>query len=223
MFADAHTALVQIFTPPFRSVFIKCLALTLAILALAWIGLDHAILAYATPANPWAAWAVSWLAGAGLFVALAFLVAPVSLLVAGFFLDELAQVVEREMVGPARVGRALPVGAAVWLATKFAAIALLVNIGALMLLLVPGVNFIAFFAANAYLFSREYFELAALRYRPVAQVRELRSRNGVYLFLCGLFIAAWLAVPILNLLTPLFGVAFMTRIHYRLAPLPAPV
>jgi CysZ protein len=38
-----------------------------------------------------------------------------------------------------------------------------------------------------------------------------------------LFIAAFLAVPILNLLTPLFGTAFMVRLHRRIAPPAVPL
>ena len=41
---------------------------------------------------------------------------------------------------------------------------LLVNIVALFLLLIPGVNLIAFYLGNGYLLGREYFELAAMRH-----------------------------------------------------------
>jgi CysZ protein len=105
----------------------------------------------------------------------------------------------------------------VWLAAKFAALSLLVNLCALLLLLVPLVNVVAFFAANAYLLSREYFELAALRHRPVEEARAMRRAHRLYILACGLFLAAMVAVPIVNLLTPLFGVAFMVRIHQRLS------
>ena len=165
--------------------------------------------------------ALAILTGLGLFVGLAFLVAPTSSLVAGMFLDELAERVEGE-IGPSnQVGRALPAGAAIWLASKFALVSVGVNFVALLLLLVPGVNLIAFFTANAYLLGREYFELAALRYRPVEEVRQLRRENAVYLFLCGLPIAALVAIPVVNLLTPLFATAFMVRVHRRITPAPA--
>ncbi|HZY13874.1 MAG TPA: EI24 domain-containing protein, partial [Beijerinckiaceae bacterium] len=105
---------------------------------------------------------------------------------------------------------------------RFALVSALVNLIALMLLLVPGINAIAFLVANAYLLSREFFELAALRYRPLQEVRFLRRRYRVRLFLAGLLIAALLTIPLLNLLTPLFGAAFMVRLHRRIAP-PPPV
>ena len=216
LFQHALAAARQIFTPPYRAVFIKTLALTLTLLALVWVGLDKLILAQVAPSNAWAAWAVSLLTGLGLFVGLAFVLAPTSALVAGFFLDELAEHAERDVAPGGEIGRALPAGQAIWLAAKFAGVAALINLTALLFLLVPGVNAVAFFCANAYLFSREYFELAALRYRPIEDVRVLRRRHAVKIFLAGLFIAVLLAVPILNLLTPLFGTAFMVRVHHSL-------
>jgi CysZ protein len=218
MFDDALAALRQIFTPPFRAVLIKTLGLTLLVLALVWFALDRLVVHFIAVPYPWLATVLSIATGIGLFVGLAFLLAPTSSLVAGLFLDELAEIVEREIYPPDRIGRPLPGGYAVWLAVRFALLSALVNFIALLLLLVPGVNAIAFFVANAYLLSREFFELAALRYRPLEEVRALRRRYRLRIFIAGLVIAGFLAVPILNLLTPLFGTAFMVRLHKRIAP-----
>ena len=217
MFSDAIAAFDQIFTPPFRKVFVRSLALTLAVLALVWVGLDRLVTSYVIAPWPWLDMLIAIVAGLGLVVALVFLVAPISALVAGFFLDELAETVERSLA-PDHVGRALPGGRAMWLALKFAAVSVLVNLFALALLLLPGINLLAFFGANAYLLGREYFELAALRYRPIEEVRALRKAHGFYLFVCGLFIAGLVAIPVVNLLTPLFATAFMVRVHQRIAP-----
>jgi CysZ protein len=222
MLDDALAAFRQIFTPPFRAVLIKMLGLTLVLLALIWLGLDRLVLHFVTVQTPWAATLLSIVTGVGLFIGLAFLLAPTSSLVAGLFLDELAEIVEREIYPPDGIGHALPAGYAVWLALRFALVSALVNVIALMLLLVPGINAIAFFVANAYLLSREFFELAALRYRSLEEVRLLRRRHRLRLFIAGLLIAALLAVPLLNLLTPLFGTAFMVRLHKRIAPRPGP-
>ena len=219
MFSDAIDAFNQIFTPPFRRVLVRSLALTLAVLALVWLGLDRLATSYMTTPWPWLDMLIAIAAALGLLVGLIFLVPPVSALVAGFYLDDLAETVERS-IAPDHVGRALPGGLAMWLAVKFAAVSVLVNLLALALLLLPGINILAFFGANAYLLGREYFELAALRYRPLGEVRAMRSAHGLYLFVCGLFIAALVAIPVVNLLTPLFATALMVRIHKRLAPLP---
>jgi CysZ protein len=104
------------------------------------------------------------------------------------------------------------------LALKFSVIALAVNFVAFCLWLLPGVNALVFLLANAYLFGREYFQMAALRFRPLREAQALRERHGLTLYGAGLLIALFVAVPVLNLLTPLFGIALMARLHKRLAP-----
>ena len=212
MFDDAVAAANQIFTPKFRNVLLKTMALTLALLGLIWIILERLIVAALHLPYPWLTTALTWISGVGLFVGLAFLVTPASFIVAGFFFDELAEAVERDLDPNEAPGRALALGDATWLSLKFSAVSLLVNIVALMLLLVPGVNAVAFFGANAYLFGRGYFELAAMRYLPAAEVRRLRKLHELRLFAAGLVMAAMLAVPVVNLVTPLFGAAFMVRV-----------
>ena len=93
----------------------------------------------------------------------------------------------------------------------------MVNLIALFLLLVPGVNLIVFFVANGYLLGREFFEFAAYRFHDEDEVRRLRSRHGFSIFMGGLVIAGILAVPVLNLLTPIFATIYMVHIHRSLA------
>ncbi len=212
MFDAALAAARQILTPPFRTVLWKTLALTLALLALVWIVLHKLIIGGIALHYPWAATVLSLISGVGLFIGLAFLIAPVSFIVAGYFFDELAEEVELELAPGEAPGRALALRDAAWLSVKFSAVSLGVNLAALLLLLVPGINAAAFFGANAYLFGRGYFELAAARYLPLGEVRRLRKNNALRLFGAGLVMAAMLAVPGFNLLTPLFGTAFMVRV-----------
>lgn len=212
MIAAALAAAEQIFTPPFRTVFWKSLGLTLLLLALLWGGIERLIVIYVHLPYGWLATLIHVVAGFGLVVGIAFLVTPVSFIVAGFFFDELADHAEDAVVGPGNRGRAMAIGPALWIGLKFAALSLLVNAVALVLLLIPGVNAIAFFGANAYLLGRGYFELAALRYRSLGDVRVLRQRHGIRIMLAGCIVAGLLAVPILNLLTPLFASAFLVRI-----------
>ena len=72
----------------------------------------------------------------------------------------------------------------------FAALALALNIVALLVLLVPGVNAVIFLVVNAYLLGRGYFELAALRYSRIEDVARIRRANELQIFLAGLFVAA---------------------------------
>jgi CysZ protein len=217
MLQAASAALGQITTPPFRGTLWKVLAITLVLLGGLWFGLDKFIIGYIAAPWPWLASALSILTGVGLFIGMAFLVAPASSLVASLFLDDLADIVERDIYPAGVRGAPISAGQSLWLGLRFALVSLGVNLVALALFLIPGVNALVFLVANAYLLGREYFELAALRFRPIEEVRQLRERHAVTLFLCGLCIAVFVAIPIVNLLTPLFGVAFMVRMHKKLS------
>ena len=146
-----------------------------------------------------------------------FLVPPVTSLIAGLYLDDIAAQVERTNFPADPPGRELPTVQAIWLAVKFFVVLLLVNIVALFLLLIPGVNLIAFYLGNGYLLGREYFELAAMRHMPQAEAKQLRVAHRGTILMCGLVIAGLASVPILNLLTPLFATSFMVRIYKQIA------
>jgi CysZ protein len=219
MFEDALAAFTQIFSPPFRATLAKSLALTIGVLVIAWFALDRLATAYLGIGPPWLSTLFAILAALGLFVGLAFLVAPISSLTAGFFLDDIALLVEREIDPTGPAGRPIPFGSAILLAVRFAGLTILVNLIALALLFAPGVNVSVFLIANGYLLGREYFELAAMRFRSFEEARAMRQYFGFRVFLAGLIIAGFVAVPILNLCAPLFATAFMTRLHKRLSTL----
>lgn len=217
MLSDGLAALFEIFTPPFRAALLRIFGLTLGLLILADVGLERLVTHVVVPAQPWLATALSIVTSLGLVVGSIFLAAPLSALVAGFFVDDLAALVEADIDPAAPPGRPLPVLAALGLALRFALLSFGVMIVALLLLLVPGVNAVAFLGANAYLQGRQYFEFAALRHLPAAEAAMLRRRHGVTIFGAGLVIAAFVSVPLLNLVTPLFATAFMVRVYKRLA------
>ena len=103
------------------------------------------------------------------------------------------------------------------MAGRFALVSAGVNLVALLVFLIPGINATVFLFANGYLLGREYFELAALRYHPLAEVQAMRQAYAGRIYLAGLVIALFVAVPLLNLLTPLFATAFMVRMHRDIA------
>ncbi len=218
MFEAALASLRQILTPPFRAVLYKSLGLTLLLLALAWAGLDKLALSMVLVDHPLMHTILTFATGAGLVIFLAFLIGPVSILVTGFFIDDLAAHVEREIYPGGRTGRPVPPATAIAMTLRFALVSAFVNLIALMLLLAPGVNAVAFFLANAYLFGREYFAFAATRFRSLREADDMRQRFALRIFLAGLLIAVFVATPGLNLLTPMFATAFMARIHKMLSP-----
>jgi CysZ protein len=216
MLQDALDSLSDIFSPPFRAVMIKSIGLSIAVLALGGVALDKFALAFVTTAHGWLAAAISVAIGIGVLAGLVLLAAPTTSLVAGFFLDEIAAIVEREIDPGGTPGRAAPIWDSTLASLRFAALTLVVMLAALALLFVPGIGFAAWFGANAYLLGREYFELAAMRFRPADEARAMRRYFGMPVFLAGLFVAAFVSVPILNLATPLFAAALMARLHKRL-------
>lgn len=218
MLSDALAALADVFSPPLRAVLLKSVGLTLAVLValgvLLWWGLSF-LVAYVP--WEWAQTVLQALGGIGIVLVLVFLVPPVTSLVAGMFLDEIAHAVESASFPGDPPGRELPFWQSLVLSLKFFGAVIVANIVAAILLLVPGVNLVAFFLANGYLLGREYFELAAMRHRPMREARLMRLDNGGRVFACGLVIALFVAVPVVNLATPVFATTFMTRYHRRLS------
>ena len=101
--------------------------------------------------------------------------------------------------------------------SKTALLTILVYIVALPIVFFAGIGMFVFFFATAYLLGREYFELAAMRFHSVEEAKAMRRQNASTVFAAGCFIAAFVSIPILNLATPLFGMAFMVHIHKRLS------
>lgn len=217
MIADALAALSDIVSPPFRAVLLRTLGFTLGGLIALWIVLIWLFGHFIT--LPWALaeTAVDVLAGAGFIVAMVFLVAPVTSLIAGFFLDEIAGKVEETAFPADAAGRPLPLAQTLLSSVKFFGAVILANLLALVLLLLPGINLVAFLIANAYLLGREYFEFAALRFRPYDEARMMRRTNGGRVFAAGLIVALFVMIPVVNLATPLFATAFMVRLHKRIS------
>lgn len=218
MIAAALLAFSQIFTPPLRKVFWRALGITVLLLILVWFAIQGLLALFVAVPYPWLDTVLAILAGLGLFIGLIFLAGPITSLVAGIFLDEIAQVVERTHYPADVPGRELPVVQSLALSVKFFLLVILVNLVALALLLLPGINIVAFLGANGYLLGREYFQLAAMRHMSVADAMKLREEHRVHVFLAGLIIAGFVAVPLLNLLTPLFATAFMVHVFKRLQP-----
>jgi len=217
MFGDALDAFAQIFSPPFRWVMIKSLALTIAILGVAGVALDRFALAFIHVGPHGLSALISLVLALGVIVGMVLLAAPVTSLVAGFFLDDIAAIVEQEIDPRAPPGRPLPLWPSIVMGLRFGVLSLIVSIVVLALTLFTGIGLLSFFAFNGYLLGREYFEVAAMRHMPLADARLLRDENAGQVFLAGVIVAAFVAVPVLNLLTPLFATAFMTRIFKTLS------
>jgi uncharacterized protein involved in cysteine biosynthesis len=232
MLPAAVTALSDILSPPLRAILWRAIALALVLVAVLAIALQRLLAWFAGSGEVWLeaalgpsfhmpltilSWIVSIAAGLGVVLGAVFLMPAITSLVASVFVDDVADIVERGHYPHQPPGTALPVGIALREGVKTALLTLLVYLIALPFVLFAGAGVVIFFVATAWLLGREYFELAAMRFRPPREAKAMRKRHAFAVFVAGLIIAAFVSIPIVNLATPLFGMAFMVHLHKRLS------
>ena len=221
MLEAAVQAFGETFSPPLRRILLKSLGLAFLLLIVLGMMLQATITHMVTLPYPFDM-ALAIFTALGMVAGAIYLMPAITSLVAALFFDEIAEQVERRNYPSDPPGKALPVTTSTILSLRFFGLVLLVNLFALLLLIIPGVNIGVFFVANGYLLGREYFELSAMRFRSIEEARALRRVNSLRVFLAGLIIACVVIVPILNLITPVFATAFMVRMHKRIARTASP-
>ena len=106
IFDAARRAFANLFASETRSVFWKVLGLTILVLIALWFAIRSVFIWLALPwldslvpgMPDWAGWmslVLAILAGIGLALALALLISPVTAVIAGLFLDDVAEVIEK--------------------------------------------------------------------------------------------------------------------------------
>lgn len=153
-----------------------------------------------------------WVAGAGVFAALLFAFVPAAALAVSFFIDPVADAIEGKHYPDAGPQTPRALTADLWIAAKTAALALVINI--------PLIPFYFLFpplpaVVNGYLLGREYFTMAALRRHSPAEVKALRRRASLTIWIGGALLAFMVTIPLLNLLAPVFGAGLMTHVYNR--------
>lgn len=232
MLDAAFKALADLLRPPLRSVLVKSVLLALALIAVIGIGLERVLSSLAENGAAWAeqtsgfaphslwaaiAWLLSIMAGVGIVTGAVFLMPAVTAFVGSFFVDDVADAVEHWHYPAEPPGHALSIVTAVIEGGKFALLALIVYLMALPFVLFAGFGILILFVANSYLLGRNFFELAAMRFYPPWEAKALRRRNAGYVFIAGMVVALFVSIPIVNLATPVFAMAFMVHIHKRVA------
>lgn len=232
MLDAAVKAVEQMLSRPFRAVLFKSAGLAVVLLIVIGIVVDWTLVALLDHAGQWAetavgpraheplnllGWLLALVTGLGIIAGAVFLVPVVTALVASLFVDDIAGEVERVYYPADPPGEPLPVALAIVEGIKAALMSLVVYLCAVPLLIVVGSGFAVFFLATAYVQGRVYFEFAAMRFHPIAEAKRLRRVHRGTVFVAGLFIAAFLSIPILSLAAPLFGTAMMVHVYKRLA------
>ena len=211
------SAINDLTSPEFRGVLWKSIALTFALFVGILVGIETLLSFVTLVPWPWLQTMIAFGAGLGLLAAFFFLVGPVIAMFAGLFLDKIAAKVEARHYPNDAIGKSLPTIPAFFFGLKYASIALAVNIIVLPLVFFFGFGAILLLAVNAYLISREYFEMAATRFMPPGAASALRQKNGIILFFAGLVPAAMSLVPILNFTVPLFATSYFVHIFKKVS------
>jgi CysZ protein len=196
---------------PFWRVVWQSLCITAAAFA-ALYGVVWVVLSRMAVAEIW--WIdipVEVLGGLAVLVLTWFLFPAVATFVLSLFIDRIVTAVERQYYPLLPAPTAPSWWQTIAVALKFTAILVVLNLIMLPLYLVPVVNVVGFYAINAYLLGREYFELVVLRHLAPVKARQLWRAHRLQLFVAGLLIAGLLTVPLLNLAAPLLAAAFMVH------------
>lgn len=217
MLGDLLKAVAQLGDPATRRwVWVGVAVAVLVIGLLAW-AVQLALALFADTGWPWLNWIMHALGGLGALLIAWFLFPAMVTAVLGLVGDRIVEAVEARHYPSLGPGRAVSVVEASLAALRLAALALVANLLALPLYLVPGLNLVVVLLLNGYLLGREYFEMVALRRMPPCDARRLRQRHAGEVLAAGLLVAAILLLPFVNLVAPIVGMALMTHRFHRLA------
>lgn len=211
-----NLTLAQLPSKPFRQVFWWSVLLSLATAILLWVGAAWLInetqfFGSLPVVGTWVDTAIRWVGGLAAFVLTIVLLPAFLGIYASLFLETICRAVERRYYPELAPPRDQSIWEGIWTGLRFAVIILVLNIIFLpAFIILPGV---AYWILNGILFGREYYELVALRRLSPREAAALRRRQRPRLFAGGIVVAIVASIPIINLLLPLFGTAFMLHLY----------
>jgi uncharacterized protein involved in cysteine biosynthesis len=215
-------AFSQLDDPRLQRVVGLSIGTALVVLLLLGVGAWFLIAQLGDVSTAWLDWLIEVMAGLGLVVLILFLFPAAVSATIGLFLESVAEAVEARHYPGLAPPRGQTVREAIQSGLKFAIVAILLNLVALPLYLIPPFNVFVFYVLNGYLLGREYYETVALRRLDARLAGELRRRNRWRVFLAGVVITLMLTVPLLNLIAPVIATAFMVHIFEIIRRRPAP-
>lgn len=220
MIAAALLALQDALSPQFRRVLWKALGLAILLFIGILIGLEVTISILVAFPWPRLETILAVATGLGVFAAFFFLMAPVTAVFAGLFLDDIAALVEIRDYPSDTPGKPLATATAIWTGVQFGLLVLMVNLLLLPTLFI-GIGAVMMVIGNAYLLGREYFSMIAMRHMPARDAKELRKLNSARVFAAGLIPAGLALIPVVNLFVPLFATSYFVHIFKKVQAEPA--
>jgi uncharacterized protein involved in cysteine biosynthesis len=214
MLNELVRAFAMLREPRVRSVLWLGIGLSLATLAALVLGVEALVSWASATGHAWLDRLFETLGVLGTLVVAWFLFPSFVVAISGVFLDRVVDATEDRYYPHLSPPRPVPLATSIVAALRLLATALVLNLLALPLYLVPLVNLPIWLALNGYLVAREYVELVALRRLQPLHVTALRRQHRLSFWATGLPIALLLAIPLLNLVAPIIGAAFLTqRVH----------
>jgi uncharacterized protein involved in cysteine biosynthesis len=211
LFSAVAKTLGQMNDPRIRGVIGKILGL--AILGyILFVVLVYFLIGWLAGLSGWLADLAQFGGAIGAMVIAWFIFPGVAAAIAGFFADEVIDVVEQKhypLLGPARH---LPIWTVVVDALQLAGISLIANLLALPLLVVFPLYVLVTWGVNGWLLGREYFEMVAFRRLDRDAARALHRKHFRTFTTAGVLIAICLTIPFINLIAPVLGAAFMVHV-----------
>lgn len=138
--------------------------------------------------------------------------------VIGFFLDDVAECVEKRHYPTLPKAEGQPLVESLVTTAKFFGMLIGLNILLLPFLFMGPVYPFVFYSVNGYLIGREYFEMVAVRRVTAADAVALRKKHQGTIIMMGVAIAFLLTIPLVNLLMPVVATAAMVHLFQGWRP-----
>lgn len=211
MLAAFIRATAQLGDPAFRRPLVFGLLGAAAVLAGLWTGMGVLLTRTQLFDNPWLDTPLDALGGLATLVLTVLLYPAVVAAIMSLFLDGAIDAVEARHYPGRPPPRPVALAEQLISTLRLIALALALNLLALPIYLIPGINLVVFYMLNGYLLGREYFEMVAQRRLDPAARRLLRRNRRARIFLSGAAVAFISTIPLVNLVAPLVAAAALTH------------
>jgi CysZ protein len=215
MLNDLVRAFRMLGEPRARGVVLLGIGLSLATLVALVFGVEALVSWASDTGYGWLDRTLEVLGVLGTLVVAWFLFPSTVVAVSSVFLERVVDATEDRYYPELPPPRPVPLTESVPAALRLFGLALLLNLLALPLYFVPLVNLPVWLALNGYLVGREYAELVASRRLEPTKVGALRRNYRLMFWASGVVIAFLLAVPLVNLVAPVVGAAFVAQRFQR--------
>lgn len=202
-------ALAQLGDPDFRQPLLLGLAGAAVVFAGLWAAIVWVLTRTSVFETPWLDTVLDTFGGLAAVILVFLLYPAVVAAVMGLFLERALAAVERRhypaLPPPRQAGNAEQLGRSL----RLLAMAVLLNLLALPIYLIPALNLVVFYTLNGYLLGREYFEMVAQRRLDPPTVKQLWRQRRAGILILGIGAAFISTIPIVNLAAPLIAAAAM--------------